>query len=64
MSTLDWLAQRRKGLAAAITAGLVAAQYALPLSDAAHGWVTVGIAVLGAGTTYAVPNAPLTKAKP
>ena len=50
------------------TAGLIAAQTVIPMSTAAHGWVTVGLAVLGGigGTTTAVyrtPNAPA-QAKP
>lgn len=45
-----------KGIVAAATAGLVAAQTAIPMSTAAHGWVTVGIATLGAYGVYRVPN--------
>jgi hypothetical protein len=46
------------------TAGLIAAQTAIPMSPAAHGWVAVALAVLGGvgGTTaavYRVPNAPM-----
>jgi hypothetical protein len=57
-----------KAIAAALvtgaTAGLIAAQTAIPLSPAAHGWVTVALAVLGGvgGTTaavYQVRNAPM-----
>ncbi len=44
------------------TAALVAAQNAITMSPAAHGWVTVGLAFLAAvGTPIAVynqPNAP------
>jgi hypothetical protein len=50
-------------LVTATTAGLIAAQYAIPMAPAAHGWVTVALAVLGGigGTTTAVyqtPNTP------
>jgi hypothetical protein len=44
------------------TAALMAAQTAIPMSDAAHGWVSVSLAFLGAiGTPIAVyfqGNAP------
>jgi hypothetical protein len=44
------------------TAALVAAQNAIPMSPAAHGWVSVGLAFLGAVgapiAVYAQPNAP------
>lgn len=46
-----------KALVAVLTAGLTAAQSALPMSDSAHAYVAVGLAVLGAVTVYAVPNA-------
>lgn len=45
-----------KAVAAVVTAGLVAAQTAIPMSPAAHGWVTVGLAVAGAYAVYQVPN--------
>jgi hypothetical protein len=48
-------------LVAGLTAALVAAQTAIPMSDAAHGWVSVGLAFLGAVAVpvavYAQPNA-------
>src|SRR5262245_25580776 len=48
-----------------VTAGLIAAEIAIPMTSTAHGWVTVAIAVLGGvgGTTaavYQVRNAPMT----
>lgn len=50
------------GLVVGATAALVAAQTAIPMSLAAHGWVSVSLAFLGAVTTpiavYAQPNAP------
>lgn len=50
------------GLVVGLTAALVAAQTAIPMSTAAHGWVSVGLAFLGAVGTpiavYAQPNAP------
>lgn len=45
-----------KFITAIITATLVAAQNAVPMSDAAHGWVTVALSALGAIAVYAVPN--------
>jgi hypothetical protein len=45
-----------KFVTAVITAALVAAQNAVPMSDTAHGWVTVALAALGAVAVYAVPN--------
>lgn len=45
-----------KFLAAILTAALVAAQNAVPMSDAAHGWVTVALSALGAIAVFAVPN--------
>lgn len=45
-----------KFAAAIITAALVAAQNAVPMSDTAHGWVTVALAALGAVAVFAVPN--------
>lgn len=47
-----------KGIVAAASAGLIAAQTAVPMSTTAHGWVTVGIAAVGAFGVYRVPNAP------
>ncbi len=48
-----------KFAAALVTAGLIAAQQALPMSSPAHAWVTVALAVLGALAVREVPNAPL-----
>jgi hypothetical protein len=49
-------------LVAGLIAALIAAQTAIPMSETAHGWVTVGLAFLGAvGVPIAVyrqPNAP------
>lgn len=49
-------------VATGATAGLIAAQTAVPMSPAAHGWVAVALAVLGTvsttGAVYRVPNAP------
>jgi hypothetical protein len=47
-----------KAIAAAITAGLIAAQTAIPMSGVWHGWVTVALAALGAGAVYQVRNTP------
>lgn len=47
-----------KALVAGLSAALVAAQTAIPMSTAAHGWVTVALAALAAIGVYAVPNAP------
>ena len=47
-----------KGIAAAVSAGLIAAQTAIPMSTTAHGWVSVAIAGVGAFLVYRVPNAP------
>jgi hypothetical protein len=50
------------GLVVGATAALVAAQTAIPMSPADHGWVSVSLAFLGAVGTpiavYAQPNAP------
>jgi hypothetical protein len=50
------------GLVVGSTAALVVAQTAIPMSTAAHGWVTVGLAFLAAVATpiavYRVPNVP------
>lgn len=45
-----------KFITSIITAALVAAQNAVPMSEAAHGWVTVALAALGAIAVFAVPN--------
>ena len=50
--------QYAKAIVAGLTAALVAAQTAVPMSATAHGWVTVGLAGLGALGVYLVPNAP------
>lgn len=47
-----------KFVAAIATAGLIAAQQALPMPAAAHGWVSVALAVLGAIAVYQIPNTP------
>lgn len=47
-----------KAIAAILSAALVAAQTAIPMSPAAHGWVAVALATLGAVIVYIVPNAP------
>lgn len=47
-----------KAIVAALTAGLMAVQQALPLNDEQRGWVTIALAVLGALAVYAVPNTP------
>jgi len=47
-----------KALVAVVTAALLAAQTAVQMSSAAHGWVTVVLAVLGAFGVYQVPNLP------
>ena len=52
----SWLNARRKAIAAAVTAGLIAAQTALPMSPTWHGWVAVAIAVLGTGAVHQVRN--------
>lgn len=58
-----WARPRAKAIVAAVTAGLVAAQNAVPMPAAAHGWVAVAIAVLGVAAVYQVPNQP-TKGSP
>lgn len=45
-----------KSLVAVATAALLAAQTAVTMSSAAHGWVTVALAALGSIFVYAVPN--------
>ena len=47
-----------KAVVAAVSAGLLAIQTVITMSDNAHGWVTVSIAVLTALAVYLVPNAP------
>lgn len=47
-----------KAIVAALTAGLMAVQQVLPLTDDQRGWVTIALAVLGAIGVYAVPNRP------
>ncbi len=48
-----------KFVAALCAAGLIAAQQVLPMSPAAHGWVAIGLAVVGAAAVYKFENAPL-----
>jgi hypothetical protein len=55
---LEKLARYNKFYVAAATAGLEAAQTALPLTQLEHGWVTVALAALGALGVAAVPNKP------
>lgn len=50
-------AEYAKAIAAVATAALTAAQTAIPMSAAAHGWVVVILALLGALAVYQVPNA-------
>jgi hypothetical protein len=45
-----------KAVVAIVTAALLAAKEALPLSNGQNSWVTVILAVLGAIAVYAVPN--------
>lgn len=45
-----------KALVAVVAAALTAAQTAVPMSAAAHGWVTVALAAAGALAVYVVPN--------
>lgn len=45
-----------KALVAVLGAALAAAQTAIPMSDTAHGYVTVAIAALTAAAVYLVPN--------
>jgi hypothetical protein len=46
-----------KGIAAVLTAGLIAAQNAFPLTAQHHAWITVALALLGSVAVYQVPNA-------
>jgi hypothetical protein len=48
-----------KAVVAAVSAGLLAIQTVITMSDNAHGWVTVSIAVLTALAVYLVPNTPI-----
>jgi hypothetical protein len=47
-----------KAIVAVLTAGLIAAQQALTLTEQQRGWVTIGLALLGALGVYAVENKP------
>lgn len=47
-----------KGIAAVLTAGLIAVQNAFPLTTQQHAWVTIILALLGSVAVYQVPNAP------
>lgn len=47
----------RKFIAAVATAGLMAAQTAVPMTPVQHAWVTVALATFGAAAVYVVPNA-------
>lgn len=47
-----------KFIAALVTAGLMAAQQALSLTEAQRGWVTIGLALMGALAVYTVENKP------
>ncbi len=51
-------ARYAKSIVATLSAGLLAIQSVIPMSDASRAWVTVSIAVLAAVTVYLVPNAP------
>jgi len=48
-----------KAIVAGGTAALLAAQTAIPMSATMRGWVTVGLATLGAFGVYQVRNAPM-----
>lgn len=52
------LAHYNKAWIAIATAGLLAIEQMIPLTPAQHGWVSVGLAVLGAAGVYVTPNAP------
>ncbi len=56
---MDKIKPYAKFAAAIGTAGLIAAQQAIPMNATARGWVTVTLAVLGAILVYKVENAPL-----
>jgi hypothetical protein len=47
-----------KAAVAAVSAGLLAVQTVITMSDNAHGWVTLTIAVLTTVAVYLVPNTP------
>jgi hypothetical protein len=47
-----------KAIVAAVSAGLLAVQTVITMSNNAHAWVTVTIAVLTTLSVYLVPNAP------
>lgn len=47
-----------KAWAAVVAAALQAAQAAIPMSDAAHGYVAIALALAGAVAVYAIPNQP------
>lgn len=52
-----------KFIAALVTAALMAAQQALPLTETQRGWVTIGLALMGALAVYQVENKPAEKAE-
>jgi hypothetical protein len=52
------MARYAKAIVAAVAAALAAAQTTIPMSTAAHGWVTVALAALATYGVYRVPNAP------
>lgn len=60
-----WLRVRQcaKAVVGVAGAALVAAQAAVPMSAAAHGWVAVAISALSAAGVYITPNAPATPPK-
>jgi hypothetical protein len=47
-----------KAIVAVLGAVLTTAQTAVPMSQTAHGWVTVALAGVTAAAVYVVPNAP------
>lgn len=49
----------RKAIVAVGTAGLIAVEQFIPLSDRVHGWIEVVLAVLGAIGVYWVENDPM-----
>ncbi len=58
------IAQYAKAIVAVVSAGLVVVQTEIPISDLAHRWVSVSIAVVTAIAVYAIPNAPATLPDP
>ncbi len=58
---MDKIKPYAKFVAALATAGLIAAQQALPMDATAHGWVSILLAVFGAAAVYKIENAPLRK---